>query len=57
MIERLTLWLWWDARLTLKGYPAKAVKLLYKRYAGYPLDKREQNYLTHFRKKAQQRLV
>ena len=46
-----------DARLTLKGYPAKAVKLLYKRYAGYPLDKREQNYLTHFRKKAQKRLV
>jgi len=46
-----------DARLTLKGYPTKAVKLLYKRYAGYPLDKREQNYLTHFRKKAQKRLV
>ena len=46
-----------DARLTLKGYPHKAVKLLYKRYAGYPLDKREQNYLTHFRKRAQKRLV
>jgi len=46
-----------DARLTLNGYPTKAVKLLYKRYAGYPLDKREQNYLTHFRKKAQKRLV
>ena len=46
-----------DARLTLGSYPRKAVKLLYKRYAGYPLDKREQNYLTHFRKKAQKRLV
>ncbi len=46
-----------DARLTLKGYPHKAVKLAYKRYAGYPLDKREQNYLTHFRKRAQKRLV
>ena len=46
-----------DARLTLASYPTKAVKLLYKRYAGYPLDKREQNYLTHFRKKAQKRLV
>jgi hypothetical protein len=46
-----------EARLILEGYPTKAVKLLYKRYAGYPLDKREQNYLTHFRKKAQKRLV
>ena len=46
-----------DARFTLNSYPTKAVKLLYKRYAGYPLDKREQNYLTHFRKKAQKRLV
>jgi len=46
-----------DARLTLGSYPRKAVKLLYKRYAGYPLDKQEQNYLTHFRKKAQKKLV
>lgn len=46
-----------DARHTLKGYPSKVVKLAYKRYAGYPLDKAEQNYFTHFRKKAQKRLV
>ena len=46
-----------DARFILKGYPTKAVKLLYKRYAGYSLDKAEQNYFTHFRKKAQKRLV
>jgi hypothetical protein len=46
-----------NARHILKGYPHKAVKLAYKRYAGYPLDKREQNYLTHFRRKAQKRLV
>ena len=46
-----------DARFTLKGYPTKAVKLLYKRYAGYPLDKAEQNYFTHFRKRTQKRLI
>jgi hypothetical protein len=34
-----------DARLTLDSYPAKAVKLLYKRYAGYPLENAEGNYL------------
>ncbi len=42
-----------DARFTLKGYPTKAVKLLYKRYAGYPLDAREQNYLSRFRRRTQ----
>ncbi|MBU2535220.1 MAG: hypothetical protein KKD83_03510 [Chloroflexi bacterium] len=46
-----------DARFTLNGYPTKAVKLAYKRYAGYPLDKAEQNYFTHFRKRTQKRLV
>ncbi len=46
-----------DARFTLKGYPTQAVKLLYKRYAGYPLDKVEQNYLSHFRKRTQKRLI
>jgi len=45
-----------DARLTLDGYPTKAVKLLYKRYAGYPLEKAEKTYLSRFRKKAQKRL-
>jgi len=46
-----------DAKHTLNGYPRKAVQIAYKRYAGYPLDKAEQNYFTHFRKKAQKRLV
>ena len=45
-----------DARSTLKGYPHKAVKLLYKRYAGYPLDAREQRYLNRFRKRLQKTL-
>ena len=31
-----------DARLTLESYPTKAVKLLYKRYAGYQLVDSEQ---------------
>jgi len=46
-----------DARFTLDGYPSKAVKLLYKRYAGYPLDNTEQSYLYRFVKRAQKQLV
>ena len=46
-----------DARLTLDGYPTKAVKLLYKRYAGYPLDKRERAYLSRFTRRAKKTLV
>ena len=46
-----------DARFTLKGYPTKAVKLLYKRYAGYPLDAKELNYLSRFRRRTQKRLI
>ena len=46
-----------DARHILNGYPSKAVKLAYKRYAGYPLDKSEQEYLSRFKKKAQKRLI
>jgi hypothetical protein len=37
-----------NTRHMLKGYPHKAVKLAYKRYAGYPLDKQEQQYLRRF---------
>ena len=46
-----------DARFTLKGYPTKAVKLAYKRYAGYPLDAKELNYLSRFRRRTQKRLI
>jgi len=46
-----------DAKNTLNGYPRRAVQLAYKRYAGYPLDSNEQNYLSRFRKKAQKRLI
>ena len=46
-----------DARFTLKGYPTKAVKLAYKRYAGYPLDKSEQEYLSRFKRRTQKRLI
>jgi hypothetical protein len=45
-----------DARFTLKGYPHQAVKLLYKRYAGYRLDEREQRYLNRFQKRLQKTL-
>ena len=46
-----------DARLTLDSYPTKAVKLLYKRYAGYPLDNTEQSYLYRFVRKAKKQLI
>ena len=46
-----------DARLTLASYPTKAVKLLYKRYAGYPLEKKEQDYLSRFKRRAQKSLI
>ena len=45
-----------DARFTLKGYPTKLVKLAYKRYAGYPLDKQEQRYFNRFQKRLQKTL-
>jgi len=45
-----------DARFTLKGYPTKAVKLLYKRYAGYRLEENEQRYLNRFQKRVQKTL-
>jgi hypothetical protein len=45
-----------DARHTLKGYPHKAVKLLYKRYVGYRLEENEQRYLSRFRRRVQKTL-
>ena len=46
-----------DARLTLDSYPTKAIKLLYKRYAGYPLEKAEGNYLRRFLRRTQKSLI
>jgi len=46
-----------NARHILKGYPHKAVKLAYKRYAGYPLDPKELNYLSRFRRRTQKSLI
>jgi hypothetical protein len=45
-----------NARDILKGYPHKAVKLLYKRYVGYLLDNKEKVYLSRFRKRLQKTL-
>jgi hypothetical protein len=45
-----------NARHILKGYPHKAVKLAYKRYAGYPLDVKERDYLSRFQRKFQKTL-
>jgi len=45
-----------DAKHTLQGYPSQAVKIAYKRYAGYPLSRREQSYLNSFRHRRQKTL-
>ena len=38
---------WLDARRILRGSPKRLVQIAYKRYSGYPLDKKERNYLNH----------
>jgi len=35
-----------DARRILQGLPHKLVQIAYKRYSGFPLDKKERNYLN-----------
>jgi len=45
-----------EARFTLQSYPRKAVLIAYKRYAGYPLDVRERDYLSRFRRRLQKTL-
>jgi hypothetical protein len=45
-----------DAKHTLNSYPRRAVQIAYKRYAGYPLNSNELNYLSRFKKRAKQRL-
>jgi len=46
-----------QARFTLDTYPHKAVKLLYKREAGYPLEEGERRYINRFRKRLQKTLI
>jgi hypothetical protein len=46
-----------QARFTLHTYPHKAVKLLYKRYASYPLEEGERRYINRFRKRLQKTLI
>ena len=46
-----------EAKLTLESYPRHFVDLAYKKYAGYPLTKVEQQYYRRQQKKAQKTLV
>ena len=43
-----------DARRCLQGMPRRLVHIAYKRYSGYQLDGKEQDYLDHWRKKNDQ---
>ena len=43
-----------DARRYLQGFPRRLVQIAYKRYCGYQLDGKEQDYLDHWRKKNDQ---
>jgi len=45
-----------DARRILQGMPRRLVQIAYKRYSGYPLDKKERNYLNHQAKELQKTL-
>jgi hypothetical protein len=47
---------WLDAKLWLHKAPLRLIKIAYKKVAGYALNPREQNYLCHFREKAQKSL-
>ncbi len=46
-----------DAELILQSYPILFVKLAYKKYAGYKLDKTEKNHYYRQQEKAQKSLV
>jgi hypothetical protein len=46
-----------EAKLTLQSYPHRFVMVAYKKYAGYPLTKCEQQYYWREAKKAQKKLV
>jgi len=43
-----------DARRFLQGFPKRIVQIGYKKYAGYQLDGKDQDYLDHWRKKNDQ---
>jgi len=44
-----------DARCFLLGFPKRIVQIAYKKYAGYPLNAKEQNHLDYWRKKNDQK--
>jgi len=43
-----------DARRILQGMPRRLVQIAFKKYAGYRLNGKEQDYLDHWRKKNDQ---
>jgi hypothetical protein len=43
-----------DARRYLLGCPRRIVQIAYKKYAGYPLNAKEQHHLEYWRKKTDQ---
>jgi len=45
---------WLDARRILRGLPRRLVQIVYKRYSGYRLDGKEQDYLDHWHKENDQ---
>ena len=45
-----------DARRFLLGCPRRLVQIVYKRYSGQEIDRKERDYLNRFRKKTQKPL-
>jgi hypothetical protein len=48
---------WLDSRTFLLGCPKRLVGIAHKRSSGIPLDGKDQDYLDHWRKKSQKRLL
>ena len=48
---------WLEAKYWLYGFPHRLVIIASKKVAGYPLNSREHNYLSRFRKKSIKSLI
>jgi hypothetical protein len=48
---------WLDANAILHSLPKRLIQIGYKRYAGIPLDRKDQSYLSIYRKRHQQKVL
>jgi hypothetical protein len=48
---------WLDANAILHSLPKRLIQIGYKRYSGIPLDRKDQSYLSVYRKRHQQKVL